>query len=50
MLCCVHFAQLKIHPATYTLLFTFWHTEKVTKGQNVHKSSRDGLQNFITPT
>ena len=54
---CVHFGQLKSHPAIYTLLFSLQlcckplHIpQKVTESQKVHISSHDALQNFITPT
>ena len=49
VLCCVHFVQLKIHPAIYTLRLLFGIPQRVTKSQKVHKSSHDGLQSFITP-
>ena len=50
-LCCVRIAQLKIHLAIYTLLFTLQLCykplgilQRVTKRQNVHISSHDKLQ------
>ena len=52
-LCCVHIAQLMIHPAVYTLPFTLQLCykslgilQRVTKSQKVHISSHDVLQNF----
>ena len=54
-LCYVHIPQLMTHPAVYTLPFTLQLCYKplgilqsVTKGQNVHISSNNGLENFIT--
>ena len=54
-LCCVHIAQLMTHPAIYTTPFTLQLCykplailQRVTKSQNVHISSHDGLENFIT--
>ena len=56
-LCYVRIPQLMTHPAVYTLPFTLQLCykplgilQRVTKGQNVHISSHDGLQNFITST
>ena len=53
-LCCVHIAQLVIHPAVYTLPFTLQICYKplgifqwVTNSQRIHISSHDALQNFI---
>ena len=54
-LCYVHIPQLMTHPAVYTLPFTLQLCykplgilQRVTKGQNVHISSNNGLENFIT--
>ena len=54
-LCCVHIAQLMIHPAVYTLPFILQLCykppgilQRVIKSQMVHISSHDGFQNFIT--
>ena len=50
-LCCVHIAQLMTDPAVYTLLLTLQLCykplgilQRITKGQNVYRSSHDGLQ------
>ena len=50
-LCCVHIAQLMTHPAIYTLPFTLQLCykplcilQRVTKSQQVHISSHDGLE------
>ena len=54
-LCYVHIPQLMTHPAVYTLPFTLQLCykplgilQRVTKGQNVHISSNNGLENLIT--
>ena len=50
-LCFVHIAQLTTHPAVYKLPFTLQLCykplgilQRVTKSQNVYRSSHDGLQ------
>ena len=54
-LCCVHIAQLMIHPAVYTLPFTLQLCykslgilQRVTKSQKVHISSHDVLKKSHT--
>ena len=50
-LCCVHIAQLMIHPAIYTIPFTLHLSykplailQRITQSQKVHVLSHDGLQ------
>ena len=54
-LCYVHIPQLMTYPVVYTLPFTLrlcykplGILQQVTKGQNVHISSNNGWENFIT--
>ena len=54
-LCYVHIPQLMTRLAVYTLPFTLQLCykplgilQRVTKGQKVHQSSNNGLQNFTT--
>ena len=49
-LCCAHITQLMTHPAVYTLPFNLQLCykplgilQRVTKSQNVYRSSHDGL-------
>ena len=49
-LCCTHITQLMTHPAVYTLPFNLQLCykplgilQRVTKSQNVYRSSHDGL-------
>ena len=47
-LCCVHIAQLMTHPAVYITILTLSYPlgilQRITKSQNVYRSSHDGLQ------
>ena len=49
VLCCVHLAQLKNDWLFIHYCLPFGIPQRVTKTQKFHKSSHDGLQNFMTP-
>ena len=56
-LCRAHMTHLRTHPPIYTLPFTLLlchkplgELQRLTKSQEVHISSDDGFQNFITST